>query len=228
MLILAVEQSAAIGSCAICNDSDTLAESQWDAAGTRGQPLFTHLDATLADAGVPAADIDMFAVGLGPGRFSSLRVALTALKALALPGHRPVYGISSGEILARDIFDEHDTPRVLVAGDARRERIWYAVFGKSDGDIIQEVPYTMIPNDDFPPCLPRDALVATSEWDRLETTFDELGIPTAALIAESRYPRALTAAAQIRALAEKSRAQEAVSPIYMHPPVFVEPKFPAG
>ena len=38
-----------------------------------------------AGAGVEASDVDLFAVGLGPGAFSGVRIALSAARGMALP-----------------------------------------------------------------------------------------------------------------------------------------------
>ena len=52
-------------------------------ARRHGRDLIPRLAATLREAGVRARDIEVIAVGLGPGSYTGLRVGLTAAKALA-------------------------------------------------------------------------------------------------------------------------------------------------
>jgi tRNA threonylcarbamoyladenosine biosynthesis protein TsaB len=53
----------------------------------------------LERAGVRLADVDRIAVGLGPGSFTGLRIALSFAKALAYGAGLPLVGISSYDVL---------------------------------------------------------------------------------------------------------------------------------
>lgn len=80
----------------------------------------------LSAAGATFSDIDRIAVTLGPGSFAGIRVGVAFARGLALALKVPVVGVSSllaiGEPVAR-----REKRAVLVAIDARRDRLWSAV-----------------------------------------------------------------------------------------------------
>lgn len=80
---------------------------------------------TLADAGLTLDQIGCFAVDVGPGRFTGLRVGLATVRTLALAEARPVVPLSSLEILAAA---EPGRP-VLAVVDARRGEVFQQRFG---------------------------------------------------------------------------------------------------
>ena len=124
MLTLAVDQSTAVNSVALLDGEAVLWETRWTRAEARGPQLVAVIEAALAGLGRAPAQIEAFAVGVGPGSYSGLRMSISAVRAWALPGGRPVCGVSSAEALARDAMDETGARTAAVAGDARRGRLW--------------------------------------------------------------------------------------------------------
>ena len=104
-----------------------------EAARFRGQQTFPVLRELLQSTGVAAGRVELYAAGLGPGVFSGLRIALAAARAMALPGGTAVRGVSSGEALALEQFEQGVRPPLAVVGDARRERLWLALFDWDGG-----------------------------------------------------------------------------------------------
>src|ERR1035437_10885104 len=100
MLILSIDQSTETGSAAILDDQRLVAERHWAETRFSRQQLFPNLKAMLNEAGLEPGAIQLYVVGVGPGSYSGLRVALAAAMAMALPGKTPVYGLSSAEGLA--------------------------------------------------------------------------------------------------------------------------------
>lgn len=84
----------------------------------------------LAARGLTLRDLDRIAVGIGPGSFTGVRIAISYAKALALAARLPLTGISSYDVLtpgdapATVLTVVHGRPGVISArlrrGDERR------------------------------------------------------------------------------------------------------------
>jgi len=61
-----------------------------------------RIAALLAERGLTLRDLDRLAVGIGPGSFTGVRIAVSYAKALALATGLPLTGISSYDVLAPD------------------------------------------------------------------------------------------------------------------------------
>jgi len=64
----------------------------------------------MRDEGIVPQDLDRIAVGIGPGGFTGLRVAISYAKSLALAWKRPLVGVSSFDV----VEDGGDATRVLA------------------------------------------------------------------------------------------------------------------
>ncbi len=100
--------------------------------------LMPMIAEVMAAAGRTFADIERFAVTIGPGTFTGVRVGVAAARAFALSAGRPVVGISSLEVIAaraRTLLGHSTASRaLLVAIDARRGALYCALHGDGAGD----------------------------------------------------------------------------------------------
>ena len=85
----------------------------------------------LQALGCHAQDLDYFAVGLGPGSFTGLRVAVATIKGLGWAYKKPIVGISTLDIIANNAR-KRDKP-VVVAVDARRNLIYCSMYKSKAG-----------------------------------------------------------------------------------------------
>jgi tRNA threonylcarbamoyladenosine biosynthesis protein TsaB len=88
---------------------------------TRLLPLASQL---LDDAGLTFPDVDLIAVGTGPGTFTGLRIGVATARALAQATGARLAGVSSLRALAEPV----DAPAVLAVLDARRGEAFAAGF----------------------------------------------------------------------------------------------------
>ncbi len=92
-------------------------------------------------------DIDYFACGLGPGSFTGIRVGLATVKAMSWAVNKPVIGICSLDILAKNVKD-NDKPIIPVV-DAKRNLIYTAIFKKKNGRLKRTRPYMLLNEEEF-------------------------------------------------------------------------------
>ncbi len=92
-------------------------------------------------------DIDYFACGLGPGSFTGMRVGIAAVKGLAFSLNKPVVGISTLDILARNsgMHGGYVIPMV----DAKRNLIYAGVYKNKDGKSSRITPYMFLTIDEL-------------------------------------------------------------------------------
>ncbi len=117
----------------------------------RGQAerLMPMIQSIAAESGVTLADVDLFAVTVGPGAFTGLRIGLAACAGLALAADRPIIGIGNLEAAARAVPADRIAGRtMLVALDSRRTEVFAQTFD-ADHQPLED-----------PACLPPDALAA--------------------------------------------------------------------
>jgi tRNA threonylcarbamoyladenosine biosynthesis protein TsaB len=223
MNTLALEHSCGALSAAVLRDGNVLGETQHEAVRSRPGALLDTALATLRDCGLDAAAVDLFAVGLGPGTYSSLRISLSTANGLALPGDKPVRGVCSAEALAVQTAAHCGVVSVAVLGDARRERFWLARYRVVDGRVTQRTDIDLLPAGELPRNLAGQETVVSPDWDRIGALLRRVMPASNVLIEAPAAPRAAT----VGRLAWRRHARgdplTPPAPLYMHPPVFVPP-----
>jgi len=95
----------------------------------------------LDNAKMPLARLDGFAVGLGPGSFTSLRVGLSTIKGLAFAVGKPVVGIPSLDVLAMNVPE--DSAQVCTLCDARRNLVYACLYDKHGMTLKRKSEYLL-------------------------------------------------------------------------------------
>jgi tRNA threonylcarbamoyladenosine biosynthesis protein TsaB len=101
MLVLALDTTTRIGSCALARDGVVLDERPSDPEQSHAEHLPGDLVALLAAADVELEAIAAFAVATGPGSFTGLRVGIATMQGLAFATGKPLIGVSALDALAR-------------------------------------------------------------------------------------------------------------------------------
>ena len=127
MLVLALETSTDLGSCALWRNGQTIFR-----ICPSGQPhsetLLPLVRELLAEAAVTVGQLDAIAFGAGPGAFTGLRIACGVAQGLAVAAGVPVVPVSSLETLAAMSGAE----RVLAMLDARMGEVYSGRYVRSD------------------------------------------------------------------------------------------------
>ncbi len=219
MITLAFELSASPASLALAQNETILAQCAWQTDTTGGRDLFSRLDGLLERAGVGPEKIERYAVGLGPGSYSGLRMALAAARAMALPGKQPLYGLPSPLLAARELTRTHSFPSIALVGDARRQRCWLARFAcRQPGEPVMDGPIRLASWPELPDHLQGMAAVATPHWPALAPRLKSSAPATAHVWEEPAVPSAATACLLAPRLGQEDRPDAPLAPLYLHPP----------
>jgi tRNA threonylcarbamoyladenosine biosynthesis protein TsaB len=127
MKILAIETSTMLGGLAIVDDSSGLiAEARLNVKSTHSERLMTEIDHVLKQSGIGIPDIDIFAVAIGPGSFTGLRIGLSTVKGFSYATGKQIIAVPTLEALAWN-FPLSLYP-VCTILDARKKEVYAALF----------------------------------------------------------------------------------------------------
>ena len=136
MKILGLDTTTMAGSVGLIEDERPIAAHTLHIQITHSERIMEAIDVLLKGAKVPLRDLDGFAVSVGPGSFTGLRVGLGVIKGLAMATGRKVVPVSSLHALACNLsFAPYPICPVI---DARKKEVYSALFrGEADGKITR-------------------------------------------------------------------------------------------
>ncbi|MFG2038223.1 tRNA (adenosine(37)-N6)-threonylcarbamoyltransferase complex dimerization subunit type 1 TsaB [Dactylosporangium sp. NPDC048998] len=209
MLVMVVDTATAAVTAALARVGDDevtlLAERVTIDARGAGELLAPQIAAVLAEGGVAAGDLTAVVAGLGPGPFTGLRAGLVTATAMGHALSVPVYGVCTLDAIGLRL-----SGRALVATDARRKEIYWAVY--RDGQRLAG------PDVARPAAVALDGIERAAGDGALKYA-DVLGLP----VEGPSYPSAL---ALTELAAERVRAKapgETLTPLYLRRPDAVLP-----
>jgi tRNA threonylcarbamoyladenosine biosynthesis protein TsaB len=126
LLVLALETATSFASVALLRRGALLAELTTTGARPHSERLLPAVDHVLGAAGVALAEVGAFAVSIGPGSFTGLRVGVATLKGLAFGDARPVAAVPTLAALAASAGCSAEP--VLACLDARRGEVYAAAW----------------------------------------------------------------------------------------------------
>ncbi|MGD9349723.1 MAG: tRNA (adenosine(37)-N6)-threonylcarbamoyltransferase complex dimerization subunit type 1 TsaB, partial [Desulfobacterales bacterium] len=147
MKILAVDTATASCSVAMIDNASVCAEVTTHKKQTHSKHLMTSIDSVLKSADCRADDMDGFAVTVGPGSFTGLRIGMATVKGLASAVDKPVVGVSSLETLAWQCRSH--TRLICPVLDARKAEIYGATYRFRKDRLIQQTPACAARPEDF-------------------------------------------------------------------------------
>jgi tRNA threonylcarbamoyladenosine biosynthesis protein TsaB len=132
--ILAFDTASQRGSVALLQGRDVLAEVRLYSLQTHSASLLRSVDFLLGGMGWTLRDLNLVAVGIGPGSFTGIRIGIATALGLAQSLAIPFAGISGLEALAYQAAFLNGG--IGVALNAQRAQVYYAEY-TSKGDKIR-------------------------------------------------------------------------------------------
>ena len=143
MKILAWETATEFVSAAIWIDGDVL-ERELPAARGASDSLLDVMQQLLSEAGTSLPQLDLLAVGRGPGGFTGVRLGISIAQGLGYATGLPVLPVSTLQAVAQHALQhgrsdvERAGGRLLVCQDARMGEIYSARFVASGTVVLAE------------------------------------------------------------------------------------------
>lgn len=131
MKLFILDTSTGVFSMAISSNGHLLAEESGVAGPSTAARLAPALSGLFDTAGLTPADMDAFAVTVGPGAFTGLRVGISLVKGLSIATGKPAVPLSSLALLAMNASGS-EIP-VCPLFDARKGEVYGALYDFSAG-----------------------------------------------------------------------------------------------
>ena len=158
-LTLALDASTYLGTVAVLRGSDVVSEGEAQMRGEREERLMPAVAEVLTVANSDVADLDRVVCGGGPGSFTSLRIAASIAKGIALVHDLPLIAVSSLALIVA--ARRRSAGRYLAVLDAMRGDVHASLVEVgADGEVISVAPATLVPAADVD-------LLAASEHARV-------------------------------------------------------------
>ncbi len=131
--ILAFDTSSVRGSIALLEGAETRAELRLHSLQTHSTLLLSSIDFLLGRIGWKLADLNLVAVGIGPGSFTGIRIGIATALGFAQSLSIPFAGVSGLDVLVHQ-YAIPDGPVGAVL-DAHRSQIYYGEYVSRNGRI---------------------------------------------------------------------------------------------
>ena len=148
MKVLALETATIAGSVAIVDDSKgMIGEVRVDVKVAHAERLMPSVKWLLEASGLSIDDIDAFAVSIGPGSFTGLRIGLSTAKGLAFSTGKPLVPVKTLDAFARTL--PYSAYTVCPMLDARKNEVYAGLYRWEDSLCKKIMEETAIAPEEF-------------------------------------------------------------------------------
>ncbi|TNE71422.1 tRNA (adenosine(37)-N6)-threonylcarbamoyltransferase complex dimerization subunit type 1 TsaB [bacterium] len=135
---LAIDASTPVCTVALLYKGEVY--SKWNkGVGIHSEAVFEFTQSVLKEAAISFAEIDEIVITLGPGSYTGLRIAASAVKGMVFGTDISVIGVQTMAFFAKAARSLNpNIKRFHAVIDARRTHLYHQLFS-FDGDVITEV-----------------------------------------------------------------------------------------
>ena len=126
MMLLALDTTSAVATAALLREGSLVEERAADASKKHAETALPLIDELLEANGVSIGEIDMFAVDIGPGSFTGVRIGVSLVNALAFATGKQIVPVNALFALY-EASGEREQP-VCALIDARNNNVYAALY----------------------------------------------------------------------------------------------------
>jgi tRNA threonylcarbamoyladenosine biosynthesis protein TsaB len=217
--LAAIDSSTEIGSVALFEEGKLVRESEVRAPKGHGEALLPMVSALFDEVGWTPGDVERWGVGVGPGSFTGVRVAMATVKGIVLATGAEVVGVNSLDALAEGMDGPAVHVSMLPAGSdevfiqaVRQGSVVLAPVHLAIGSVVRTI-------EDLAEGGPVVAIGVGAQ----RVDWGQLG---ARVTIEAARPRDVPRAAAVGRIALRREAQEVdqLEPLYVRPPRITLPR----
>lgn len=135
MKILALDTSSVTATVALLDNDKLMGEYTLNHKKTHSQKLMPMIEELLNSCNVTPKEIDVFAVSLGPGSFTGLRIGIATITAMAQALDKMVVGVPTLEALAYNLFNSGGLICPII--DAQRDLVYTGLYQWIEGNMVE-------------------------------------------------------------------------------------------
>ncbi len=218
--LAALDTSSPLGSIALFEDGALVAEDARRVSNAHGESLLPMVDALFAKAGWKPRDVGRWGVGVGPGSFTGVRIAVATAKGIAIATGAELVGVTALDAVAFGV-EAGEGDAVASVLDAMKGEVFVQV--RAGGELV--VPPEAVKTGEL---AARLASVRCARMIVAGEAGDALGDAALPFVVVRRKeppndaPRA-TSVGQI-ALSRPADDTDAIEPLYVRAPDITKPK----
>lgn len=204
MKILAMETSTEVGSIAVVHDGQLMGEISVRLPMKLLTWLVPAIQSMMDTLSLTMRDLDAIAVGVGPGSFTGVRLAMATAKSIAQVASLPLQGIPSLDAMAHQVAlhlppssGHSSAPVVCPILNARKGQIYTALYALQASELSRISDYLAIPTGDLPSLLQGkgSAILIGDDFPGLEEVQRAIAIPASWIPSSSPCARHVAALA---------------------------------
>ncbi|PIU42114.1 MAG: tRNA (adenosine(37)-N6)-threonylcarbamoyltransferase complex dimerization subunit type 1 TsaB [Candidatus Omnitrophica bacterium CG07_land_8_20_14_0_80_42_15] len=142
MKVLGIDTSTESLGIAIAEDGKLLIGCDKIFGLRHSQDLIPTIKELLKSVSLTIDNIDGFAVAIGPGSFTGLRVGVTTAKALAIVKNKPVVGVPTLDVIAHNAYYYPGTICPII--DAKKGMLYAALYERKAKGLVRKSKYLLL------------------------------------------------------------------------------------
>ena len=147
MIVFGIDTSTNQGSVAIAEDGKLLSESFLPLNSSYSKTLINSLDDLLKKCKIGINDIDGFAVSIGPGSFTGLRIGLSTCKGFNLATGKPIVPVGTLDAIVESFLSAPESLKSTIDNlqssilflcpilDAKKGEVYASIYKYEEGKI---------------------------------------------------------------------------------------------
>jgi len=147
MKVLGIDTSTKKLSVAIVEGSQVLAEFEGSGSLRHSQDLIPTIESLLKKTKLTLNDLDGFAISIGPGSFTGLRIGVSTIKALNIVTNKPIAAVPTMDIIAYNI--KNNPGDICVIIDAKKNKVYSCIYKHDNEKLVKKTDYLLITPDEL-------------------------------------------------------------------------------
>lgn len=147
MKLLALDTSSKIATIALLDNDELMGEYTLNHKKSHSEKLMPMIEELLNSCNIKAKEIDVFAVSLGPGSFTGLRIGIATMATMAQALDKKIVGVPTLEALAYNLFNIKSLICPII--DGQRNLVYTGLYQWIDGNMVEIMEQQIIDIDEL-------------------------------------------------------------------------------